>query len=454
MSNNQVVVITGASSGIGRATAIRFAKQHARLVLGSRRQRSLDELVDELNEIGAQAIAVPTDVTNEEAVTELANTAVENFGRIDVWVNNAAVSVFAPFTTMPLDDFRRVIDVNIMGYVYGARAALEVMSRQKKGVIINVASLVGEIPQPYTAPYGMSKAAIRSLGVSLRSELMLKRLKGVSVATVLPPTIDTPFFRHSANYTGREVVAMPPVYPADQVAKAIVRLAAAPKPELVIGRAGQALVRQHRRTPALVEAQMAMQTDKAHLSRQHRSGDTTGTLYAPAPAEDAEVSGGWNGESRTARRRAFTWVLLVAGGAVVASRVMKAQSGSARMAALANWATIANLAALADRVTLADWSALADRAKKNLTGSKDTASRGKSRGRLSLGSSSRGESRRSGASHAKSSNGRSRDRSNWIPAAVALAAVAKANSGKANSGNANSGNGKTAKANRAKLQVA
>jgi short-subunit dehydrogenase len=399
-------------------------------VLASRRQRSLDELVDELNAIGAQAIAVPTDVTNEEAVLELANTAVENFGRIDVWVNNAAVSVFAPFATMPLDDFRRVIDVNIMGYVYGARAALEVMSRQKKGVLINVASLVGEVAQPYTAPYGMSKAAIRALGVSLRSELMLKNLKGVNVATVVPPTIDTPFFRHSANYTGREVVAMPPVYSANQVAKAIVRLASAPRSELVIGRAGQALVRQHRKTPALVETQMALQTDKAHLSRQHRSGDTTGTLYAPAPADDAEVSGGWNGEGRTAGRRAIAWILLVGGGTAVARRLMQGQSGSPRMAALANWATVANLTALANRVTLADWTALADRAKRLGP---------------SLGSSSRGRS--------------THGRSGLMPTALALAAMAKANapqtkSTKANSTKVNSARARRAKANRAKVKVA
>jgi short-subunit dehydrogenase len=440
MPKNQVVVITGASSDIGRATAIRFAKQHARLVLASRRQRSLDELVDELNAIGAQAIAVPTDVTNEEAVLELANTAVENFGRIDVWVNNAAVSVFAPFATMPLDDFRRVIDVNIMGYVYGARAALEVMSRQKKGVLINVASLVGEVAQPYTAPYGMSKAAIRALGVSLRSELMLKKLKGVTVATVVPPTIDTPFFRHSANYTGREVVAMPPVYSADQVAKAIVRLASAPRPELVIGRAGQALVRQHRKTPSLVETQMALQTDKAHLSRQHRSGDTTGTLYAPAPADDAEVSGGWNGEGRTAGRRAITWILLVGGGAVIVRRLMQGQSGSARLAALANWATVANLTALANRVTLADWTALADRAKRLGP---------------SLGSSSRDHS--------------TRGRSGWMPTALALSAMARATAPKTNaarakaaratapktnSARANAARARRAKASRAKLKVA
>lgn len=316
--SNPVVVITGASSGIGRATALRFAKKGAALVLAARREQALDDVVAECERMGVRALAVPTDVTDPAAVQALADAAVTHFGRIDVWVNDAAVSVFSPFVTMPLDDFRRVIDVNVMGYVYGARAALEVMTKQGDGVLINVASIVAEIPQPYTAPYGMSKAAVRALGVSLRSELRLHGIKRVKVATVLPAAIDTPFFRHSANYTGREVVAMPPVYSADRVARAIVDLAKAPRPEVIVGgAAGRALVKQHKVTPAAVEAQMALQVEKTHLSRKQRVGDTQGTLYSPAPTSDASVSGGWHGKRRTAKRRLLTWALLLGGGFAV-----------------------------------------------------------------------------------------------------------------------------------------
>ena len=223
-SEDPVVVITGASSGIGRATALRFARKRARLVLAARSSDALEALAKECRKRGAKAIAVPTDVTDPEAVQALAARAVEEFGRLDVWVNNAAVSVFGRITDVPLRDFQRVLDVNVSGYVHGARAALPQLREQGSGVLINVSSIVGEIAQPYTAAYSMSKAAVRALGVSIRSELRLDGITGIKVCTVMPATIDTPFFQHAANYTGRQVVAMPPVYGPQRVACAIVKL--------------------------------------------------------------------------------------------------------------------------------------------------------------------------------------------------------------------------------------
>lgn len=318
---NPVVVITGASSGIGRATALRFARRRqASLVLASRREHALADLVQECERLGGTAIAVPTEVSSEDSVRALADAAVRRFGRIDVWVNAAAVSVFSPFLDMPMDDFRRVIDVNLMGYVYGARAALQVMTEQQSGNVINVASIVGEVPQPYTTPYGMSKAAVRALGVSLRSELGLQKLTHVHVSTVLPATIDTPFFQHSANYTGRAVLAMPPVYPAAKVAKVIETVSTKPRAEVVVGAAGKVLVHQHRRTPEVIDAQMALQTEMTHLSRDTRADPTEGILFTPAPDEDARVSGGWHGRGRTRLRRTLTWGFILGVGAVLVAQ--------------------------------------------------------------------------------------------------------------------------------------
>jgi short-subunit dehydrogenase len=329
-----VVVITGASSGIGRATALRFAHQKACLVLASRRDEALQQLVDECVALGAQAISLQTDVTNAVALEALAETSVENFGRIDVWVNCAAVSLFGRFSEVPLEDFRRVIDVNVMGYVHGARAALGVMTEQRRGVIINVASIVGEVPQPYTAAYGMSKAAVRALGVSLRQEFALQKLKGIKVVTVSPPTVDTPFFRHAANYTGRAVLAMPPVYSVDRVAKAIVDAAKRPRPEVVVGASGSALVKQHRRHPVAVEAQMAMQVEKTHLSRTEPAEDGSGNLYEPGVTSDATATGGWHGRAHS-NKRWLVAALLLGGGVIIVTRSEGARRLATTLAASA-----------------------------------------------------------------------------------------------------------------------
>jgi short-subunit dehydrogenase len=320
MSGSQVVVVTGASSGIGRATALRFAAEGASVVLAARRAEALAEVVAECERAGGRALALPTDTSDEGAVDALAERAVEEFGRIDVWVNDAAVSVFAPLVEAPIADVRRVLDVNVLGYVYGARAALREMLQQGRGVLINVASVVGEVPQPYAAPYSMSKAAVRALGGSLRSELALQKAKHVHVVTILPATVDTPFFSHPANYTGRRVLAMPPVYPPDAVAKAIVRAARRPKAELTVGPIAKALVREHRRHPEAVEAQLALEVDTLHLSRTDDAPATPGNLYEPSDVADAAVVGGWHGEGRTRGRMLLGLGLLAAVGVLVARR--------------------------------------------------------------------------------------------------------------------------------------
>lgn len=314
-----VVVITGASSGIGRATALCFASHGARLVLAARGTEALDTLAKAGRKRGGKAVAVPTDVTDPEAMESLAARAVEEFGRLDVWVNNAAVSVFGRFNEIPLRDFQRVLDVSVSGYVHGARAALPRLCGQGSGVLINVASVVGEISRPYTAAYSMAKAAVRALSVSLRSELRLDGITGVSVCTVMPAAIDTPFFQHAANYTGRQVVAMPPVYTPQRAARAIVELARSPRREVVVGPAGRFMVLLHKLAPGTMEATMAVQVDRTHLSRRRRAPDSSGNLYEPSTGgRKASAEGGWHGRRRTARRRAFAGLLFA--GAIVLLR--------------------------------------------------------------------------------------------------------------------------------------
>ncbi|MDP9402839.1 MAG: SDR family oxidoreductase [Actinomycetota bacterium] len=306
-----VVVVMGASSGIGRATALAFAGHGAAVVLAARRQEALDEVARECEAAGGQALAVPTDVTDFKAVEELARRAVERFGRIDVWVNDAALMLFAPFLEAPLEDFRRVLDVNVMGYVHGAKAALPRMKEQGGGVIVNVSSIVGVVAQPYTHAYSMSKAAVRALSASLRQELMLEGgdARKVKVATVLPATMDTPFFEHAANYTGRATKAMPPVYTPERVARTIVNLVRVPRREVLVGSMGRSLVMQAKLTPGLVEKMMAVQVDKTHLARRRPAPATDGNLHEPAHGTGS-VHGGWNATRRTAIRRVMSGAAL------------------------------------------------------------------------------------------------------------------------------------------------
>lgn len=288
---DSVIVITGASSGIGRATALQFAQQGATLLLAARREAPLQQLAAQCERLGGKALAVPTDTTNEEAVQALARRAIETFGWLDVWVNNAAVTLFARFEEAPSHVFRRVIETNLFGYIHGARAAMPYFREQGSGILINVASVVAAAAQPYTSAYCISKFGIRGLADCLRMELNLDQASDIHVCTVMPATIDTPLFQHAANYTGRQPKAMDPVYSAEQVAVAIAGLVKQPQREVIVGQAGYLMVTQSTFAPELYEQTAAHQIDQNHL--EHKPAPPTeGNLFEPMP-QHIGVSGGW-----------------------------------------------------------------------------------------------------------------------------------------------------------------
>ncbi|MEU7484074.1 SDR family oxidoreductase [Streptomyces sp. NPDC042319] len=323
-----VVVITGASSGVGRVCAERFAAHGWHVVLAARRAEELNEVARRCRRRGrGRALPVPTDVTDAAAVDRLAQEAVAAFGRIDVWLNNAAVAAFGALDEIPADVCRKVIDTDVLGYVYGARAALTAMRRQGSGTLINVSSVVGVSPVPYNAPYALAKAAVRALSTSLRQELWLEGHRDIHVCTVLPATMDTPFFGSAANYSGRKVTPMAPVYTPERAARTILRLVRSPRREVYVGPAAVVLACWTKLLPGPVEKALAYQMNRSHLSRTEQAPDTAGTVPHALPG--GSVHGGWHGTRRTAGRRLAT-AALAAGAAYVALRSTCGRSSRSR----------------------------------------------------------------------------------------------------------------------------
>jgi NAD(P)-dependent dehydrogenase (short-subunit alcohol dehydrogenase family) len=302
-----VVVITGASSGIGRAAALRIAQRGASLALCARAEEPLVRVAAECEGAGAKTFRQALDVADEEALEAFAAATEERFGRIDVWVNNAATMAYGNFEDIPSEVFRRVVETNLMGQVHGARAALRRFRRQGSGVLINMSSVWGRVPSPQVAPYVTSKHAIRAFSECLHSEL--RDEPDIHVATVVPQAVDTPIFEHAGNYTSRQVRPIPPVLDPDEVALGIELCAENPKREVSYGRAGRGLEVLHAAAPPLYRR-------FAHPAFVR--GTRGGVVADPAPGnvlgstKPHRVTGGWRAQRRGSLRRAF---LAAAGGA-------------------------------------------------------------------------------------------------------------------------------------------
>jgi short-subunit dehydrogenase len=323
MNASPVVVITGASSGLGRGTADAFARRRARLVLVARGADTLDEVAAQCRALGARDVVTVTGDTTDRGTTDRAvDTAIARHGRLDLWINDAGVSSYGRFWEQPPAEFARVLDVNVHGYANGMRSALRAMLPQRSGVIVNVASILGEVPQPYSAAYSASKAAVIALGRSIRSELSLAS-SPVHVVTVLPPTLDTPIFQHAGNRMGREIKALPPVFPAQKAVDEILAAWKHPRtPERTVTAAGRVMVRRHRRRPTAVEGAVAVQTLVGQFGSSPVA-ESTGNLFTASQAP-VDVTGGWR--RRSAPRRLLALAALAAATTAVV-RSVRARRG-------------------------------------------------------------------------------------------------------------------------------
>ncbi len=276
---SKVVVITGASSGLGREAALQFARAGAALVLGARRLDALADTARLCREAGATVSYQETDVTSEAQVRALAERAMTEYGQIDVWINNAGVTLFSLLEEQPFSEHRRVIETNLFGAMYGARAVIPIFKRQKRGVLINVGSVLSKIGQPFVPSYVISKFALRGLSETLRSEIA--DYPNVHVCTLLPYTIDTPHFQAGANGVGRQARAMPPIQSPEKVARALLDLARKPRRELYVPRIAGLGIALHMLLPTTVERLVSRALRKWHFDENPEQKDT-GNLYTPA----------------------------------------------------------------------------------------------------------------------------------------------------------------------------
>ncbi|WP_088009058.1 SDR family NAD(P)-dependent oxidoreductase [Indiicoccus explosivorum] len=280
------VVIAGASSGIGRGVTEQLAQVGANVVFAARRTEVIEEMAAAL---GPDAVAVTADVSREEDVQRLYDTAMDKFGKIDVWINNAAIGLIGPYTEVPAEDMRRVVEINVFGMVIGSHFALRQFKEQGYGTLINTGSIASKIPFPYYMPYSATKFAVTGLTEALHEEVALEGYDDIHVCTIHPWATDTPWFIHTGNYTGHRAQLKPMDGP-EVVVDALIGLIDKPQKSVEVETKVEGAILSHRFLPKSTETLNAKYIQQL-IERAPPAGPTSGALHEPM-VEGTGVSGG------------------------------------------------------------------------------------------------------------------------------------------------------------------
>jgi NAD(P)-dependent dehydrogenase (short-subunit alcohol dehydrogenase family) len=294
----RVAVITGASSGIGRASARAFARAGYRLGLIARSTEGLEAAAQEAERAGSGAVIVRGDVSDPNTVERLAEDTEARFGPIDVWVNNAMVTVLSPVSEMKPEEFRRVMEVNYLGTVHGTLTALRRMGRRDRGTIVQVGSALAYRSIPLQSAYCASKAAIRGFTDSLRSEL-LHAGSSVRITMVQLPAVNTPQFDVMRNRMARKPQPVPPIFSPDTIAAAILYAAENPSRELTVAGSALKAILAQKLAPGLVDRFLARTGYDAQQRPEAENPGRSDNLFEPL-AGDRGAEGPFTEESRQA----------------------------------------------------------------------------------------------------------------------------------------------------------
>ncbi|MDX1994080.1 MAG: SDR family oxidoreductase [bacterium] len=278
--HEQVVVITGASSGIGRETALKFAQSGAKVVLAARNRTALETVASQIEATGGEATIVTVDVSNWQQVKHLAEQAMNTYGRIDTWVNDAAASVYGTVEETPVEEFDQIIHVNLLGTIYGVKAVLPHMRAQGGGTIINIGSVLSERAVPLQAGYVATKFGVRGFTDALRMELQREK-SGIRVTLIMPASINTPFFDHARSNMETEPRPIPPVYHPEIVADAILYASQHYVRQMYAGGAGLMFGLMERLSPALSDRMMQVMNWTFKAQKANQPNDERDSLERP-----------------------------------------------------------------------------------------------------------------------------------------------------------------------------